>query len=236
MDLRGGFLRRVMNGEGSPFATGRRAMLRRLREGGVTDERVLRAMAGVPREEFVGEGHEGVAYADRALPIGYGQTISQPLMVGIMVEALEIADSDLVLDVGTGTGYQAAVLAACGARVVGIERLPRLAATARLRLSRLGYDVEVLEGDGSEGLSERGPFDGIVVGASAPRLPFSLLDDLADGGRLVIPVRRDPDGDRLLRVRRSRTGDGRTTYVEEDLGACRFVPLVGAEGFTEPEP
>src|SRR5579864_583989 len=127
----------------------RDAMLARLRAGGVRDSRVLEAMASVPRDRFVAPGERLEAYADRALPIGCGQTISQPLMVAVLVEALELRVGDRVLDVGTGSGYQAAVMAACGARVVSVERIPELADEAAARLSSLGYDVEVVAGDGS---------------------------------------------------------------------------------------
>jgi protein-L-isoaspartate(D-aspartate) O-methyltransferase len=214
----------------SPSA--RDAMVARVSAGGVRDPQVLAAMRAVPREEFVTEGFEEAAYADRALPIGYRQTISQPLMVGIMVEALALSPGMAVLDVGTGSGYQAAVLAACGARVVGIERIPALARSARSRLARLGYEVEVLVGDGTKALVERGPFDAIIVGAAAPAPPHSLLLQLRRGGRLVVPLRRGgpQDNERLVRITRM-DDDQRPVYREDDLGPCRFVPLVGAEGF-----
>lgn len=214
----------------SPAA--RNAMVARIRAGGVRDPRVLAAMAAVPREEFVSEGFEEAAYADRALPIGYRQTISQPLMVAIMVEALGLRGGERVLDVGTGSGYQAAVLAACGAQVVTIERIPALAKAARLRLARLGYDCEVLAGDGTRALSGRPPFDGVIVGAAAPAPPHSLLAALDSGGRLVVPLRRGgaTENERLVRLTRLH-GSDRDGFREEDLGPCRFVPLVGAEGF-----
>src|ERR1700724_4026220 len=163
-------------------------MLARLRDGGVRDERLLAAMGAVPREQFVLEADRSQAYADRALPIANGQTISQPLMVAIIVEALELQEGDLALDVGTGSGYQAAVMAACGANVVSIERIEPLAGEASERLRRLGYHVEVIVGDGSLGVPERAPFDAIAVGAAAPRLPVALARQLAEGGRLVLPI------------------------------------------------
>jgi protein-L-isoaspartate(D-aspartate) O-methyltransferase len=220
----------LAGGDLSPSA--RNAMVARIRAGGVRDPQVLAAMGAVPREEFVTEGFEEAAYADRALPIGYRQTISQPLMVGIMVEALGLRGGEQVLDVGTGSGYQAAVLAACGARVVSIERIPALARAARLRLERLGYDVEVLVGDGTRALGGRGPFDAIIVGAAAPAAPHSLLSALRSGGRLVIPLRRGgpQDNERLVRITRVDGPHG-LAFREDDLGPCRFVPLVGAEGF-----
>lgn len=235
------FFRRFMPGGDPPLEQRRAEMLARLRAGGVRDREVLEAMAAVPREEFVTEGHEADAYADRALPIGYGQTISQPLMVAIIVEALEVHKGDLVLDVGTGSGYQAAVIAACGAKVIGIERIERLATSARLRLARLGVDVEVVVGDGTAGLLDRGPFQAIAVAAASPwPPPTALLAGLADGGRLVIPVTHGGEGlqsgpgERLVRLRRvDKESD--THFVWEDLGACRFVPLIGAQGYSAAE-
>src|SRR5579864_2123957 len=152
----------------------RKAMLDRLRAGGVHDARVLAAMERVPRQEFVPIAERAEAYADRALPLDSGQTISQPLMVAVIVEALELRDGDLALDVGTGSGYQAAVMAACGARVVSIERIDALAHEADERLRALGFTVEVVVGDGSLGVASRGPFDAIAVGAAASRLPVAL--------------------------------------------------------------
>lgn len=203
------------------------AMTVRLRSGGVTDERVLAAMAAVPREEFVPSTVRGEAYADRALSIGRDQTISQPIMVALIAEALEISAGDRVLDVGTGSGYQAAVLAACGARVIGVERIAELAEAAGERLRRLGFDIPVHVGDGTNGLPAEAPFDAIAVAASAPRLPFALPRQLVPGGRLVIPISRGHGQfDELTRL---RVVDGR--WVTENLGACRFVPLIGADAY-----
>lgn len=220
------FLNRIWGGGPDDLESRRGEMLLRLHRGGVSDERVLAAMASVPREAFVVEGDQLEAYADRALPIGHGQTISQPLMVAVIVQSLQLSPGELVLDVGTGSGYQAAIIAACGARVVSIERIDELAWSARARLERLGLDVEVVAGDGSAGLEGRGPFDAIAVGAAAPKPPMSLIRALGLNGRLVVPVTVGEEGERLLRVRRHQT-----TCEVEDLGPCRFVPLLGREGY-----
>jgi len=201
-------------------------MIERLRDGGVRDERVLAAMAAVPREEFVLPADREDAYADRALPIADNQTISQPLMVAIIVEALELRAGDVALDIGTGSGYQAAVMAACGARVISVERISELADQAAERLGRLGVDVEVVGTDGSVGLPDRAPFDAIAVGAAAPRLPVALARQLREGGRLVVPIRSGPEGEELTRLR-MRGG----SWITENLGPCRFVPLIGAGGY-----
>lgn len=199
---------------------------------GIRDPATLSAMAAVPRELFVPAGREGDAYSDGPLSIGHGQTISQPYMVARMTESLALPDhgwpwADLpptVLDVGTGSGYQAAILAECGARVVSVERDPDLAATARTRLAAAGYDVEVVVGDGSAGYPPRAPYVGIVVAAGAPRIPEPLTDQLAERGRLVIPI-GGTRSQRLTVVIRRGT---RTTSSAAD--ACVFVPLVGEFG------
>ena len=210
-------------------AEARAAMVaRQLRARGIADERVLLAMNQVPREEFVRRSDRDLAYADEALPIEAGQTISQPYMVARMTELLAPRAADRVLEIGTGSGYQAAILALLGATVLTIERQPELAALARERLARLGLGgaVEVRIGDGSVGDAAGAPWDGIIVTAAAPSIPGSLREQLSpDGGRLVIPVgdRRRQD---LLLVR--RRGD---EWLETNDGPCVFVPLVGAEGF-----
>jgi protein-L-isoaspartate(D-aspartate) O-methyltransferase len=197
-----------------------------LRRRGIVDERVLEAMAGVPRELFVPERVRDRAYDDAALPIGADQTISQPYMVARICEALSVSSTDRVLDVGTGSGYQAAVLAELAAEVHTIERLGDLADRAREALAAAGStNVEVHLGDGSLGLSEHAPFGAIAVAAAAPDVPSSLYAQLEAGGRLVVPV-GGRGGQQLQLVVRSPEGPAVLRSVP-----CRFVPLVGAEGF-----
>ena len=197
-----------------------------LRGRDVEDERVLAAMGRVPRELFVPEAYRARAYEDAALPIGGGQTISQPYMVARICEALALRGGERVLDVGTGSGYQAAVLAELAAEVYTIERIAALADTARAALAAAGYDrVRVHVGDGTLGLSDHAPFAAIAVAAAAPDVPPSLYDQLEPGGRLVIPV-GGRAGQELQLVVRSPEGPAVLRSVP-----CRFVPLVGAEGF-----
>jgi protein-L-isoaspartate(D-aspartate) O-methyltransferase len=199
-----------------------------LRARGISDDRVLRAMARLPRERFVPEDRRTLAYADEALPIQAGQTISQPWVVARMTELLAPRVGDRVLDIGTGSGYQAAILAMLGARVVSIERQPELATSARERLAELGFadQVEVRLGDGSLGDPTGAPWDGILVAAAAPAIPVSLREQLSpNGGRLVIPVGERRRQDLLLVIRHGDTWD------ERNDGSVVFVPLVGKEGF-----
>jgi len=209
-------------------AAARRRMVRsQLRGRDIVDEAVLAAMEHVPRELFVPEPERRRAYYDAALPIGHGQTISQPYMVARIVEALAIRPGNRVLDVGTGSGYQAAVLAELGADVVTIERIPELAEDARQRLAAAGYDrVEGALGDGTLGVPEHAPFDAIAVAAAAPGLPETLYEQLRPRGRLVVPV-GGPRVQRLEVIVRSPEGPAIVHSVP-----CRFVPLVGEEGFS----
>ena len=199
-----------------------------LRARDIVDERVLEAMERVPRELFVPEGERHRAYADAALPIGHGQTISQPYMVARICEALSLTGDERALDVGTGSGYQAAVLAELGADVHTIERIPELAEQARENLAAAGYaQVQVHVGDGTLGLPEEAPFEAIAVAAAAPGLPRRLYDQLEPRGRLVVPV-GGRWGQRLEVIVRSPEGPAIVRSVP-----CRFVPLVGAEGFED---
>lgn len=201
---------------------------RQLVRRGIRDENVLKAMGSLPRELFVPSEIEADAYRDDALPIAAGQTISQPYIVARMTELLAPRTGMRVLEVGTGSGYQAAVLATIGCNVVSIERHPDLAETARARLVELGLDrrVRIEIGDGSLGWPAAAPFEGIVVTAAAPRVPLTLRSQLADRGRLVVPV-GTPRSQDLVGV--MRLGD---TFDERTFGGCVFVPLLGAEGFS----
>ncbi|HLH21177.1 MAG TPA: protein-L-isoaspartate(D-aspartate) O-methyltransferase [Chloroflexota bacterium] len=212
----------------------RQRLLAELRREGVRDERVLAAIAAVPREQFVPPEHRPSAYRNAPLPIGAGQTISQPLVVGLMTQALALTGVERVLEVGTGSGYQAAVLCRLAAHVVSVERFPALAARARAVLARLGCaNVTVHVSNGTLGWPSAAPYDAIIVTAGAPEVPEALVAQLADGGRLVIPV-----GDRVSQELMLVTRQGAATRVQR-LGPVRFVPLVGEEGWpadAEPPP
>jgi len=207
---------------------------RQLRARGVRDQRVLAAMLDIPRHEFIAPEHRSHAYEDRPVPIGAGQTISQPYMVAVMTEALELSGPEKVLDIGTGSGYQAAVLARLAARVYTIEREAELVEKARqtfqcLRLAGFveAERVEFLLGDGTEGYAPAAPYDGILVAAAAPAVPTTLEEQLAEGGRLVIPV-GDLTFQELLLIRKV-TG----RLVKRVVNECRFVPLVGKYGWKQ---
>jgi len=192
-----------------------------LRARDITDERVLAAMERVPRHEFAPEPYRDQAHEDHPLPIGEGQTLSQPYIVALMLEALEISPSDKVLEVGTGSGYVTALLAELAAHVVSIERHASLADSARALLHRLGYpNVIVVTGDGTRGFPEAAPYDAIVVSAAAPKIPPALFAQLGEGGRMIIPIGTE-DAQQLQLIRKK---DGQPEIEFHEL--CRFVPLI----------
>ncbi|HEY8352941.1 MAG TPA: protein-L-isoaspartate(D-aspartate) O-methyltransferase [Sphingomonadales bacterium] len=217
---------------GSEFAALRRHMVEhQLRRRGIHDEAVLAAMGAVPRELFVPPELASEAYDDGPLPIGGGQTISQPWVVAAMIQMIEPQPTDRVLEVGAGSGYAAAVLSRIVAEVVTIERLASLAEAARERITRFGYDnVTVVEGDGSLGHAPRAPYNAILVAAGAPAVPDELCRQLAIGGRLVIPVGQSRLLQELVRVRRIDD----SSFETERLEGVRFVPLIGAQGWNDP--
>lgn len=216
------------------FEAERKSMVARQIAGrGIRDASVLAAVGKVPREAFLDADHQEFAYQDRPLPIGGGQTMSQPYIVALMCEAAAIRPGDRVLEIGTGSGYGAAVLAELGATVFTVERNDALAARARQRLAQAGYHgVQVITADGTLGLAEAAPFDAILVTASGPQVPAALLDQLGTGGRLVMPVGDADAVQRLVCVR--RTGAG--AFEQDDLGAVRFVPLIGEQGWPAADP
>ena len=199
-----------------------------LRRRGISDRRVLEAMAKIPRHLFVLEDYRDSAYEDRPLPIGEGQTISQPYMVAIMTQSLELEGGERVLEIGTGSGYQTAILAELSRQVFTIERIPALTERARKVLGDLGYpNISFRSGDGSRGWPEEAPFDGIMVTAGSPDVPPTLKSQLAEGGRLVIPT-----GPRFTQTLYKLTREG-DRFTEEDVTGCVFVPLVGDYGWKE---
>lgn len=215
--------------EVNAYEAERRAMIEtQIRRRGVRDPRVLEAMLNVPRHEFIAPGLHHLAYADRPLPIGESETISQPYIVAAMTEAVRVSPGDKALEVGAGSGYQAAILAELGAKVYAMERNFRLVEAARARLVRLGYsDIEVIWGDGTEGHPAGAPYKVILVTAAAPAVPQSLVDQLADGGRLVIPVGGRERQD--LQLVFKHAGETATRILD----ACQFVPLIGKHGWPE---
>jgi protein-L-isoaspartate(D-aspartate) O-methyltransferase len=204
----------------------RRMVELQLRHRGIHDERVLDAMARIPRHYFVPEEYRSQAYGDHPIPIGENQTISQPFIVAVSLQALALTGSESVLEVGTGSGYQTALLALLARVVYSIERYPTLARGAETVLERLGlHNVRVVVGDGSHGLSEFSPYDAILVSAAAPSVPQSLVYQLSENGRMVIPV--GPTYAQELQLIRKQDDKA----VVQTLEGCRFVPLIGAEGY-----
>lgn len=200
-----------------------------IKDRGITDARVLRAMETVPRHLFIDEGLIEQAYYDSPLPIEEHQTISQPYIVALMTEALELKGRERVLEVGTGSGYQAAVLAFLADRVFSVERIASLATNARRILDKLNiYNVAIRVGDGSYGWREEAPFDGIIITAAVPEIPQYLVDQLAVGGRMVAPV-GDRDVQTLYKL--TRLAENPEEIIKEDLGGCRFVSLIGESGW-----
>jgi protein-L-isoaspartate(D-aspartate) O-methyltransferase len=207
----------------------RQGLVRQLLERGISDKRVLEAFRQVPREHFVPDELKRLAYADRPLPIGSGQAISQPYVIARTLEALTLDGTEVALEVGTGSGYVAALLSCLVRSVYTVERIESLAVAARERLARLGYRATVLIGDGSLGWPEAAPFDAIAVAATAPCIPSALTEQLAPRGRMVLPV-RDGETEQLVCVKRTSTGD----FTTASLAEVRFVPLIGAQGMSEP--
>jgi protein-L-isoaspartate(D-aspartate) O-methyltransferase len=217
------FKRNVNSGtENAQYSIRRLRMVQsQLRDRGISDERVLAAFAQVPRHEFTSEFYRDQAYEDHPLPIGEGQTISQPYIVALMLKALSIQPSDRVLEVGTGSGYATALLAELAAQVVSIERHTALADGAQAVLARLGYtNVKIITGDGSLGFAAEAPYNAILVSAAARELPQSVVEQLAEGGRMIIPI--GPEDSQQLQLVQIKDGQPHVTPRE----LCRFVPLV----------
>jgi protein-L-isoaspartate(D-aspartate) O-methyltransferase len=214
-------------GQPDPYFDVRRRMVEvQLRDRGIRDERVLDAMLRIPRHEFVAKEYKSQAYEDHPIPIGESQTISQPFIVAVSLQALNLQGNESVLEIGTGSGYQTVLLAALARNVYSIERHAALAATAEAALNKLGTNnVKIIVGDGSYGLPEFSPYDAILVSAAAPVIPRSLIDQLADEGRMVIPV--GPQYSQELQLVRKRAGMPLVEVIE----GCRFVPLIGAGGY-----
>ena len=213
------------------FQSEREAMVeRQILRRGIGEPHILDAFREVPREEFIGAGYAHLAYGDHPLPIEAEQTISQPYIVALMIEAARIRAGDRVLEVGAGSGYAAAVISRIAERVVGIERQHELVEVARERLQRLGYDnVEIVEGDGSRGWPDEAPYNAILAAASGSHVPQPLIGQLAPGGRLVMPLGDPGWVQELVKV----TKGPADKLVRENLGGVRFVPLIGEEGFKD---
>jgi protein-L-isoaspartate(D-aspartate) O-methyltransferase len=213
------------------YAREREAMVeRQLKRRGITEQRILDAFLDVPREAFISEEFAHLAYGDHPLPIEAGQTISQPYIVALMIEAADIRAGDKVLEVGAGSGYAAAVISRIAERVVAIERQHDLVEVARERLQRLGYDnIEIVEGDGTKGCRDHAPFDAILAAASGSHVPRPLVEQLAPNGRIVMPVGEPGWVQELVKVTKQQDG----ILKQENLGGVRFVPLIGEEGWKD---
>ncbi|HUG46332.1 MAG TPA: protein-L-isoaspartate(D-aspartate) O-methyltransferase [Sphingomicrobium sp.] len=213
------------------FAAEREAMVeRQIESRGIKRPAILEAFRSVPREAFISEEYADLAYGDHPLPIEAGQTISQPYIVAMMIDAAEIKAGDKVLEVGAGSGYAAAVISRIACKVIAIERQAELVRVARERIERLGYDnVRIVEGDGTRGWAEEARFDAILAAASGSHVPKTLVGQLADGGRLVMPVGDPGWVQKLVKVTKGPRGK----LITEDLGGVRFVPLIGEEGYAD---
>jgi protein-L-isoaspartate(D-aspartate) O-methyltransferase len=213
------------------FSREREAMVERhLKRRGITEPAILEAFLEVPREAFIAGNNVHLAYGDHPLPIEAGQTISQPYIVALMIQAAGIKPGDRVLEIGAGSGYAAAVISRIAGKVIAIERQHELVEIARERLRRLGYDnVEIVEGDGTKGWRDAAPYDAILAAASGSHVPRPLVEQLAPGGRIVMPVGDPGWVQQLIKV--TKNDDG--TLVQQDLGGVRFVPLIGEEGWKD---
>jgi protein-L-isoaspartate(D-aspartate) O-methyltransferase len=219
--------------QGDWTADRQRMVEQQIKARGVRDPRLLAAITDVPREAFVSDVQASFAYDDSPLPIEAGQTISQPYVVALMIEALNLRSTDRALDVGTGSGYAAAVMARLCQRVYGVERHAGLVESAGAALGRLGYDnIELRHGDGTLGWPDKAPFDAVLVSAGGPSVPAALREQLAVGGRMIIPVGGHGRVQHLVRITRE-TAD---TWSEDDLGEVAFVPLVGEQGWSDRRP
>jgi protein-L-isoaspartate(D-aspartate) O-methyltransferase len=213
------------------YAAEREAMVeRQLRRRGIREKFILDAFSEVPREEFVADQYRHLAYGDHPLPIEAGQTISQPYIVALMIQAAGMGLNDKVLEIGAGSGYAAAVIGCFAGKVVAVERQPLLVQAARERMRRLGFDnVEIHEGDGTRGWSAEAPYDAILAAASGSHVPKALIEQLAPGGRLVMPLGGRGGTQELVKVTKGHDG----TLERENLGGVRFVPLIGEEGWKD---
>lgn len=213
------------------FAAERDTMVQRqIASRGIREPAIVEAFRAVPREAFLAPEYASLAYGDHPLPIEAGQTISQPYIVALMIRAAEIHGGDRVLEVGAGSGYAAAVMSRIAGEVIAVERQPELVKVARERMLRLAYDnVRIVEGDGSRGYQADAPYDAILAAASGSHVPKPLIDQLSDGGRIVMPVGNPGGLQKLVKVTKGPAGK----LVTEDLGAVRFVPLIGEEGWSD---